>query len=112
MVAYSWTDGSGVAQSTQMRVDDSFLYNNATAGIPRNATGDPTVYAKATIISCNDLGPTSSGLIWDQTGACIPQNGDIGSPDSPVLLVEDAADGNQVGVHFQSSCLLYTSDAA
>ena len=103
MVSYAWTDSGGVSQSTQMRVDDSFLFNNATSVIPRNATGDPTVYARATIITCADLGPTTSGLVWDQTGACIPANGDIGSPDAPVLLVEDAADGNQVGVHIQSS---------
>ena len=50
MVSYQWTDSSSVSHTTQMRVDDSFLYNNATAVIPRNATGDPTVYGKATII--------------------------------------------------------------
>lgn len=102
-VAYTWTDGSNVSQSTQMRVDDNFLYTNATYVIPRNATGDPTVYSKATIIGCSDLKATSSGLIWDQTGLCIPNSGDIGSPDSPVLLVVDAAGGNTVGVHIQSS---------
>lgn len=36
--------------------------------------------------NCNDLGPTSRGLIW-VTGDCSPPTGDIGSAALPILLV-------------------------
>ena len=98
MVSYSWSGGP-----TQMRVDDNWLYTNANYVIPRNASGDPTTYSTQTkIIACSDIKPTTQGIIWDQTGVCMDNvSGDIGSPDTPVLLVEDQQPGT-VGVHVQS----------
>jgi Tfp pilus assembly protein PilX len=107
LTTYSWTDSNGVAQNTSMRVDDKWLYTNANYVIPRNLTGDPTSYSTAKIIACSDLNSSSSGLIWDQTGNCIPTSGDIGSPDNPVLLVEDELGSTTVGVHIQSKPRLF-----
>lgn len=97
MVSYSWSGGP-----TMMRADDNWLYSNANFVIPRNASGDPTEYPPLTKkIACSDITPTMEGLIWDQTGTCFGTTaGDIGSPDTPVILVADQA-GTSTGVHIQ-----------
>lgn len=62
--------------------------------------------AKLVLANCSTLGPTSSGLIY-VTGNCALPNTDVGSPESPLVLVVDGAmnpgNGNFFGMLFVRS---------
>ena len=73
--------------TTNGRVDEGWLYENATHIIPRD-TADPRIPASK-LATCSYLNSAASGLVWDQTQCGIGSNVQVGTPDTPVLLVSD-----------------------
>lgn len=80
------------------RVDEAYLYANATFIIPTSGNAAKVPASKlATCSMLQDSAPISAtkgsayGLVWDQQACGVGSNQQAGTPDWPVLLVEDGS---------------------
>jgi Tfp pilus assembly protein PilX len=72
--------------------DEAYLYANATQIIPADGvcpSSDQRITTAQCLASVGSLNSSSVGLIWDQGGSGTTSGQVVGSPDKPVLLVDD-----------------------
>lgn len=87
-IMVSWTGPDGTAYT--IGEDEKYLYNNATQIIPTSANTLKVTAGQLATCSILSL-PATTGLVWDQQGCGIGSNKQVGTPDFPVLLVEDGS---------------------
>lgn len=113
--AWTDTDGDGFCETRKtvsvtatnghtytIGEDENYLLSKANYIVPSSSApyfADIALMTSATITDCNTiLQSSTSGMVWDQQGCGF--KGQVGTPDAPVVLIEDGSIRLNAGARF------------